>query len=472
MAAERVFARSDVEFVDRRMDDEIRPFVSFLGDAEGWTFTNRARIDVPALIDILVRSQGAYADFMVDIHANLFSERHDIAWQVTVSMVGGEVIGTCRFWKWYAQHQFIIPLWKFHRSTSAVHIVAEPLGEMPDDAPAPVFTVSTLYCNQAKIWRDLEERSIWLFSTARSGSTWLAQDILGWRHRSRLVDESGIGRMFAPMDREPERIFRIERNLQHFESGLAYETGELLRSSAIQPPFERSFRDLSRELQILNFMNFEMFHKMLKECVFQQVLNEWGVRNYDRLVFKLPNDSQGADFIMRAFPRSHMIFLMRDGRDVMRSRFTPFASPTLAETNDAELRKFAVAYYAHLWNFEVEIIQSAFDAHPADRRHFLTYEGLRLNPRETIENLLNNIGMPLTGEEMDQLVHDVRLENMPAATRGPDKARQEGRVGGFRDQFSDEEIHIMDTIMRDNLIRYGYQVAAAETPGPVAADPD
>jgi len=53
------------------------------------------------------------------------------------------------------------------------------------------------------------------------------------------------------------------------------------------------------------------------------------------------------------------IFLMRDGRDVMKSRFSPFGSIDLAKTSDPALRRHAIAFYSHFWNFQVDIMKSS-----------------------------------------------------------------------------------------------------------------
>jgi hypothetical protein len=339
-----------VAFTAHVMADEARPFVRFAGDGEGWAFQRSGTLQVPSMLQLIAGSDGHYTDLMVDIRSSFFADYHEALWEVTAS-IGNEVLGRNLFWKWYGHHQVIIPLAQFFREVTSVTIAARSIGSDAQPNRIPTFILETLLCSKQNIWETLEDRSIWVFSTARSGSTWIAHDILGWRHRARTVDESGVGRMFAPLSWEAERFFALERRAQPYESGLAYETGELTRLTPGIPPFERSFRDLERELQLLNHINFDLFHRLLRDCALEHVLHEWGVRHYSQLVFKMPNDSHAADFIMRAFPRSRMVFLMRDGRDVMRSRFSPFASLDLAATKDIELRRYAIAFYAHFWNF-------------------------------------------------------------------------------------------------------------------------
>jgi hypothetical protein len=452
-----VSKRPDIQFTSRIMADEARPFVRFSSDADGWSFRRTGTLQVPSMLNLIAGSEGAYSDLMVDIRSNFFADHHDAVWEVAL-LVNGEVVGRNLFWKWYGQHQVIIPLARFFSDLTVIEIAARSVSAEPGPDLSPTFVLEPLFCSKEHIWRVLEERSIWIFSTARSGSTWIAHDIIGWRDRARTVDESGIGRMFAPLAWDAERFFAIDRRIQAYESGLPYETSELTRLVPGVPPFERSFRDLGRELQILNHMNFDLFHRLLRDCALEHVLNEWGVRHYQKLAFKMPNDSHGADFIMRAFPRSRMVFLMRDGRDVMRSRFSPFASRDLAETTDPELRRYAIAFYAHFWNFEVDIMRSAYDAHNSNLRYFVRYEDMRTDPTTHIGRLLEALDMTVPPDDLTQLVKDATLENMPAETRGPTQARQTGQVGGYRSSFSPEEIELMNGIMRKNLQRYGYEV--------------
>src|ERR1019366_4056155 len=134
---------------------------------------------------------------------------------------------------------------------------------------------------------------------------------------------------------------------------------------------------LDREREIPTTWKSRVYRwKTSSEKMRKVELNEWGLIDYRNVVFKMPNESHAADVIMRAFPRSFMIFLMRDGRDVMKSRFSPFASPTLAETTDPRMRLHAIAFWSHFWNFQVDIIHSAFSAHPPQRSLFVRYEDL------------------------------------------------------------------------------------------------
>jgi len=223
-------------------------------------------------------------------------------------------------------------------------------------------------------------------------------------------------------------------------------------------PFERSFIFLRQENKIWNQHNWDVYINLLRTTMFQHVLNEWGVIGYEKLVFKMPNDSHAADIVMQAFPESFMIFLMRDGRDVMKSRFSPFASRKLAETEDMELRRHAIAFYSHFWNFQVDIMKAAYVAHTPNRRLLLRYEDLRREPSSQFKNMFEQIGVAMSDAELNAMIKATTLENIPDDQKGPDKPRQTGQVGQFGDVFSDEEIDLMEIIMGSNLEEFGYEL--------------
>jgi len=422
------------------------PQAEFSGDLEGFQFSRTATVTVPKLLYLFEEStgEGAFTHFVVDVCSEFFAEHHDWEYRVDVK-IPGIFSGDRLFHKWYRRHQFLIPIQLLSGAANRIEIVAEAIRTGESQGDRISFEVAIALTAKPRLWQSLEKSAIWLFSTARSGSTWLAIDVLCSDGRTRPVDESGIGRMFAPLQWDAERFFEPE--LRHLESDLQ-----------APPIFERAFANPAQETQIFSRHNFDFYHRMLRDMTLEHVLNEWGMVGYDRLVFKMPNDSHAADLIMRSFPESHMIFLIRDGRDVIRSRFSPYASPILAETGDARLRSYAIAYYSHFWNFQVDIMRAAFEAHPEHLRIRVHYEELRQNPLSAIGALFRHLGRETRQDELVQLAERTRIENVPAADRGPDKPRQNGIVGGYRDFFRDDEIATMNAIMGPNLVRYGYSL--------------
>jgi len=273
------------------------------------------------------------------------------------------------------------------------------------------------------------------------------------------MDETGLGRMVSPVDLHPARFFGLEERRVPFESGVPVERGRQPRTRAGEPPFVRHFPELSRTEPMEQFLaveHTELFSKHVRDLALDHVLAVWGFLGYQRVCFKCTADAQGADIIMPAFSNSHMIFLVRDGRDVVRSQCSPFISGEAFANGSAGLRRYYVAYFAHYWNFLVDIIRETFDVHAQERRFFLRYEDLRRSPGPIIRNLFAHLGMTITEEELARLVHNTNLENVPEDLKGPDKPRQSGEIGGYRRFFNEEEIELMQAIMQGNLRRYGY----------------
>ena len=442
----------------RVYDGFVAPRISMLGDGEGAVFQHQAVLTIPKLLYLYEAPGGidAVSHLAVHIAAPFFAEHGDWVFEISVNL-DDQFLDKRLFHSWYRGHQFLIPINLCRKETQTLLITAKLTKSGSPTGDIPNFTVSTFLMSKPLQWELFEKESIWLFSTARSGSTWLMTDILCGKGKGRSVDESGVGRMFAPLQMGAERFYNPADRPFYIESGFGYETGKIPRPSGdAVAVFQRAFSNMAHENAILSHHNFDLYHRMLRDVALEHVMNEWGMLGYSKIVFKMPDDSQGADFISRAFPNSYIIFLMRDGRDVMRSRFSPFASKILAITKDVALRRHAIAYYSHLWNFQIDIIRSAFEAHREDRRVFIRYEDLRSNPIENITKIFADLQMHQTDEEIARVAEQSLLENMPASVRGPDKPRQNGLIGGFKNRFSDDEIALMNSIMGPNLERYGY----------------
>lgn len=427
-------------------------------------FVTDAKIVLPSLLDIVSRTDGVMSDLVVDIWCPRLSTDLHARNLVTVSL-NGEVIDTRLLLKWYRRAHIFIPLHRIFKEQNELVLKVENSGAKSQKSLYHI--VDFFLSSRRETFNFLEENCIWVFSSARSGSTWLASDILCWKNRARPMDETGLGKMVAPLRWVPEGLFALPQRRFRFESGYPFEAGLEPRKHGGVPPFERAFPENGGgELieQIGSKLNHGMLRTHIRELALDHVIRVWGMPiDYERVVFKAPNDAHGADLIMAAMPRSFMIFLMRDGRDVVRSRFTPFASPDLAATTDRNLRLHAIAYYSHFWNFQVDIIRSAYEEHPPERRLLVRYEDLRRNPHTRIAAVLGQVGMSLAEEDLAELVRATALEQYPASQRGLDKPRQFGQTGGYKFSFSDEEIHLMNEIMGENLQRYGYfELDAAE----------
>lgn len=419
-------------------------------------FEKTGTLETPYLADIPKQTRMRFTDIVVDIRSTTFVENPGLEYVVSVSLED-RTLGTHTFRGVYGRFQIFIACASLFDERNSITLSAKWLSG--DQTVVPLFILRTFCSSRERSLDILADRGIWVFSTARSGSTWLSQDILCGTHQVRPVDESGIGRMFAPLQWDAERFHDMGGKRKPYKSGLEFETRRKPRRERGIPPFERGFANLEKDNQVLSRYNFEFYARQLRRTALEHTVHEWGLLGYQRVVYKMPNDSHAADFIMHAFPTASMVFLMRDGRDVMKSRFSPFASRDLAESRDPDLRKHAISFYSHFWNFQVDIIRSAFDAHPESKRILVRYEDLRRDTAAQIKAVYQCLGLAISPEDLNALVERSKLENIPAEQKGPDKPRQTGQIGNYADVFSADEIALMHDIMGDNLRRYGYETA-------------
>jgi non-ribosomal peptide synthetase component F len=101
---------------------------------------------------------------------------------------------------------------------------------------------------------------------------------------------------------------------------------------------------------------------------------------------------------MSLLPRSRMIFLLRDGRDVIDSLLDArtgegwIDSPNMDLSDPAERLEY-VRRQARLWLNATNAVQSAYAAHPAKLRWMLRYEDLLSDPLGTVGPLADWLGL-------------------------------------------------------------------------------
>ena len=139
----------------------------------------------------------------------------------------------------------------------------------------------------------LESKLVWIFGSPRSGSSWMLRLLMGHPDVA-PVNESYVGAHLVPVGGE-------------VEAGEYYEHGE--RAGDASYFFARDYMPVLRPL--LHELVLRGFDNQLRHMGFDPV-PRW-------VVIKEPNGSHAADTIVSLLPRSRMLFLLRDGRDVVDS---------------------------------------------------------------------------------------------------------------------------------------------------------
>jgi len=123
-----------------------------------------------------------------------------------------------------------------------------------------------------------------------------------------------------------------------------------------------------------------------------------------------------------------------------------------------EERKFRISHFAMMWNIMIETTQKAYDNHDPKLRLLIKYEDLRLNSFKEIDRTYKFLGYELGKEEIQAIVERTSFENVPKNMKGEDKNIRKAKPGGFKDYFTNEEIKIVNKMMKVNLKKYKYEV--------------
>lgn len=183
------------------------------------------------------------------------------------------------------------------------------------------------------------------------------------------------------------------------------------------------------------------------------------------MVIKEVNGSHGADRVMSLFPRSKMIFLVRDGRDVLDSLLdanteggwlTKRTGGEMRYSNEEERRAF-VREHCLNWAARTTVCNVAYERHDPELRRKLRYEDLLAETNAELTDLASWLGIPGGPKRMQNIVKSHSFESFPEKQRGPGKIRRAARPGAWREGLSPEDQKVAQEIMGRDLAELGYE---------------
>ena len=261
-------------------------------------------------------------------------------------------------------------------------------------------------------WRERAQRSegesldasklVWIFGAGRSGTTWLSA-IFG--------ELSGFEVWFEP---------RIGKVLDMAETN----TGKhFVFSPRREPDWRRPLRSL-----------------ILEGAAARYPEAEW-------VAVKEPGTSStGA--IMRAFPTSRLLLLVRDPRDVVASWLDAAggwragrAGTGLAQRDPSAFARNRAAGY--MWS--VKPAREAYDSH-AGPRVLVRYEDLLSDTLGEMRRLYRELGIEVDEERLCQAVEKHSWENIPKEKRGAGKFYRKASPGGWREDLTPEQVAVVEEI--------------------------
>jgi hypothetical protein len=274
------------------------------------------------------------------------------------------------------------------------------------------------------------DRLMWIFGTGRSGSTWLAS-MMGDMAGGRLWNEPLVGKLFGD-----------------FHSGARPKS---LRSKNFV------MADAHRQAWL---EGIRLFVLRISASRFP------GAAEGDWIVVKEPNGSVGAPYLAAAFPRSALVLLIRDPRDVAASaldRHRPGGQAYEWRKSEGSVRDRAsrnpdafIEGQAERYMRNVGAAKRAYEAHEGPKV-MVRYEDLRADTLGTMRRLYSTLGIPTGEDELAKVVKKHAWENIPEEKKGLGKFFRKAKAGGWRQDLTPHQARSVEKITAP-LLREFYGV--------------
>jgi hypothetical protein len=288
-----------------------------------------------------------------------------------------------------------------------------------------------------------EDRLVWILGSSRSGSTWLLR-MLSSLDGVVGIDDPHLGHHLGVWRPIP---------LAWSTSEESPELGLLSDVKRDKPDYFFSDRYRDRWMPALRDLIGARFGAQIDASMDDD-------DDVPLTVVKEPG-SQIASWITELFPASRLIFLVRDGRDVVDSWLDAYS----ADSWGMEEGMYALASHGRLpfirwqsavWRYRIDAVQRAYAAHPQDRRILIRYEELLADPARSLWRLCNELQIDCPPDDLDAVASDHSYESVPSEDKGNGREIRSAKPGGWRTNMSREEIEAMEEIMLPALRRMGY----------------
>lgn len=278
----------------------------------------------------------------------------------------------------------------------------------------------------------LEKNLVWIFGSPRSGTSWLAGQLLSYK--TKFMNEPLIGQHIASL--EPYLLNKKVIRLTDFhKSNPDYFFSQRYKESWIF--YLRKF--------ILN----RIF------CQFIDLSN--------KIIIKEPNGSFAADIILECLPNSKMVCLIRDGRDVIDSQIDSLQDGSWSTKMGffpllINEREQFIKTHSNLWLKNIETSMNAYNQHNNDLRFFLKYEDLLSNTKFLTKKLYLFLGINVEEDALNEIIEKYDFAKIPEKMKGSGKVTRIALPGSWRKNLTNEEKILINSILAPKLLDLGYDI--------------
>lgn len=286
------------------------------------------------------------------------------------------------------------------------------------------------------------DRLVWIFGSSRSGSTWLLR-MLSEFEGVVPIDDPHLGHHLGVWRPIPLAWAASEESSPELKT--------LLELKREEPGYFFAEQHRDSWWEPLRALIEARFEAQAGEAVGDFA----GTPTY---VVKEPG-SHVAPLLAELFPQSKLVFLLRDGRDVVDSWLDAYQEGSWAIDGGAfpvtsEGRLPLIRWLSSVWAYRTEAVLEAFRSRGPEDRVLVRYEDLRERPEQKIEEICATIGVDPAPVAKIAARH--RFEELPVQARGPLQEARSARPGGWKQSLSPREQAAMHEVLGEALERADY----------------
>jgi hypothetical protein len=322
---------------------------------------------------------------------------------------------------------------------------------------------------------DLESRLVWIWGSQRTGSTWLLRQLC---HPLRLSAKFRLGftapkAWDEPLDALPVDEFLVSRHIAP-ASGAPLEVDDELVPATLNNyvgefpayAFAGSYADVwMPELRRLVLVR-------LNAMIDRAEGEGMRLARAPLVVIKEVNGSHASDVVMSLFPRSRMLFLVRDGRDVVDSRVHAsgeggwLATTEGARFSGPEQRLEWVREAAREWACNMDVTRRAYGRHAPELRRTIRYEDLLRDNVGVLQETFDWLKLDRDRARVERTASATSFAAVPEERRGEREPFRAATPGLWREHFTPDEQATLEDVLGSRLRALGYEAVTETGRGP------